>query len=1079
MNLPPKSPALLVDRPNEYERLVAFLLDQRFFLPVAINTSLPGGRGFGKTSLARAVCRDPRVLDAFADGIVWLTLGSRLTPLELMSHMENLIYDLTGQHTALENLEAGEQRLHELLHTRQTLLVIDEADDEEAMRPFLQAGPGGACLLITHADSSLPISARRVPVDIMMPREAVALLLLGLPPILDELPQGEAQAARPLNRIVKIVEGLADHLNDWPLLLSLVNGLLRSAFPAGLSGIPARDLLSALEGVQAALNRLALPPGWRIDDPQARQRMLNGVVAACLEALSEADRAHYMDLAAFTAGEEIPLAAAGVLWNLDLYQARDLAVRLADHALLSFNLERETLFLHPALYHFLYEQAWAGQLPQLHARLVDGYKARCSKGWASGPDDGYFFQHLARHLDAAGRQTELQSLFFDFDWLAGFLNSTPVRGGRSSNLYDLLGDYERALSTALDRQSAQMRLVQDALLLSAPVLMRDPAQLAPQLLGRLMPFNEPEIQAMISRAREWHSGSWLRPLAACFTPPGGNEVRSISGHGDWVTGVVLLPDGQRAVSSSLDGKLRVLNLANGQTLSSIEAHASGVSAVRVTEDGQTAVTSGWDGQVRVWNLATGQLVREFPAHLEPVAALQLTPDGKRIITGSDDRLVRVWDLDTGKKQLEMIGHNDLVRALAVSPDGRSLVSGSWDGTLRLWDLENGSLMHILTGHTGWVRSVIFSADGYNAISGAWDSTVRVWDLWTGETLQTLSGLKVPILSLALTPDNRTLITGGGGGALRLWDFKTGAPLHDLIGHRGGINELALTSSGHFLISASDDCSVRIWDLMAVQGSELQPAHRAAVPSLSVLPGGSAALSGSGDGTIKVWQIDNGSTLRSLKGHVGGVAAVAVTADGRTAVSGGRDRSVRVWNVVAGKERQVLLGHESPVTAVAVTPDGRVAVSGDESGMLRAWDLTSGICLAEFRGEGPIWACALTADGHRLTASAANGKMYFLEIQREQPAILIWILVRVHRLIIPFCQTKRCSAVRRCIFFTYATIILRRNHHSMKLADLVQHGVPRPWVKDNTIPWNEPGCSRGPAAAEAAGEQFWAVLAGRP
>src|SRR5512142_345911 len=122
------SPIQDIPRPNEHERLVALLLDQRFFLPVAISTSLPGARGFGKTTLARAICQDPRVQEAFAEGIYWVTLGQELSPLDIISQVEQLIFDRSGQRTVLDDIAAAEAQLHELLHPRKTLLVIDEAD---------------------------------------------------------------------------------------------------------------------------------------------------------------------------------------------------------------------------------------------------------------------------------------------------------------------------------------------------------------------------------------------------------------------------------------------------------------------------------------------------------------------------------------------------------------------------------------------------------------------------------------------------------------------------------------------------------------------------------------------------------------------------------------------------------------------------------------------------------------------------------------------------------------------------------------------------------------------------------------
>ena len=40
---------------------------------VGMTTALPGAGGFGKTTLARLLVHNPRVQDAFPDGIAWVT----------------------------------------------------------------------------------------------------------------------------------------------------------------------------------------------------------------------------------------------------------------------------------------------------------------------------------------------------------------------------------------------------------------------------------------------------------------------------------------------------------------------------------------------------------------------------------------------------------------------------------------------------------------------------------------------------------------------------------------------------------------------------------------------------------------------------------------------------------------------------------------------------------------------------------------------------------------------------------------------------------------------------------------------
>src|SRR5262249_11931560 len=56
-------------------------------------------------------------------------------------------------------------------------------------------------------------------------------------------------------------------------------------------------------------------------------------------------------------------------------------------------------------------------LAALHQNLLDAYTAQCPAGWPSGPDDGWFLQHLRDHLCAAGRTDEFASLLLELRWL--------------------------------------------------------------------------------------------------------------------------------------------------------------------------------------------------------------------------------------------------------------------------------------------------------------------------------------------------------------------------------------------------------------------------------------------------------------------------------------------------------------------------------------------------------------------------------------------------------------------------------------------------------------------------------------
>ncbi|MFH1373377.1 MAG: hypothetical protein ABII79_06260 [bacterium] len=59
-----------MERPNEYDQLLSLVLDKNRENPVVITTALYGAGGFGKTTLAAALCHNEEVITAYNDGIL-------------------------------------------------------------------------------------------------------------------------------------------------------------------------------------------------------------------------------------------------------------------------------------------------------------------------------------------------------------------------------------------------------------------------------------------------------------------------------------------------------------------------------------------------------------------------------------------------------------------------------------------------------------------------------------------------------------------------------------------------------------------------------------------------------------------------------------------------------------------------------------------------------------------------------------------------------------------------------------------------------------------------------------------------
>ena len=113
-----------------------------------------------------------------------------------------------------------------------------------------------------------------------------------------------------------------------------------------------------------------------------------------------------------------------------------------------------------------------------------------------------------------------------------------------------------------------------------------------------------------------------------------------------------------------------------------ECHADGVAAVAVMPDGNRILSASGGGEVRVW-LLDGTLVNTFGVHDDFVNALVALPDNQHALSGSSDHTVKLFNVNDGAVLRSFKHHTDFGLCLALLPDGLRFVSGSSDKNTRI------------------------------------------------------------------------------------------------------------------------------------------------------------------------------------------------------------------------------------------------------------------------------------------------------------------------------------------------------------------------------------------------------------
>ena len=481
----PDLPSHFVPRPVQFEALKNLLLASDRAKPVAVTTALSGAGGFGKTTLAAALCHDDDIVTNFDDGIVWVTLGQ--TP-NLMAVLGTAYAALSGEHPAFSTVEDAAWHLGQKLENRACLVVIDDVWDAEHLRPFLRGGKQAARLFTTR-DAGIAArmnrGARPVDVDEMSQAEAIAMLLKCA---------GDIDPAR--------AAGLARDLGEWPLALELAAAMIRER--VRFDEPPSR----AVEKVSEIVRRKG---AGALADPTAepRHRTISAVLTASLELLGlegSEDRRRLAELSIFPEDIAIPLPAAAAIWRLDDLDTEDLAQRFARLCLLKLDLQEGTLRLHDVMRKWLASRV--ADTAAVHSRLVDAWP-----NWRSLPYD-YAWRWLPWHLAQAGRNGDIARILWDPAWMLAKLKATDVNA--------LIGDYE------FSKGDADTGLLQGALRLSANVLAADTNQFASQLVGRLLPYHDsPAIAPFVDRASAAALTPWLRLMHPALHPPGTGLLRTL------------------------------------------------------------------------------------------------------------------------------------------------------------------------------------------------------------------------------------------------------------------------------------------------------------------------------------------------------------------------------------------------------------------------------------------------------------------------------------------------------------------------------------------------------------------------
>ena len=858
----PDLPKNYVKRPQVYQQLKQQLLEPDQLNPVAITTSLQGAGGFGKTTLATALCHDEAIQTAYDDGILWVTLGEN----------PNVLDALTKLYQTLSEKPAN-------------FIDIDDVWQSAHLAPFLRGGKRCTRLITTRDRGiSLRAKAENTEVDTMTLTESTQLLSQGI--------AGLSNAS---------LRALAERLGEWPLMLELANAMLLERIQI-IKDTPE----NALKWLNQVLQKRGVI-GINQENTEERKSGTAGVLNSSFELLSPKEVTALEELAIFFEDTEIPTASIMALWGMDELDTEEKLIKFTRLSFLRYQSSTRTMRIHDVIREYLATRI--ANLVQVHQKLMTGWDDPLHL------PDVYAWRFYAYHLTQAEQPEQLRTLLLNPAWLQAKLNATDanaliadcdllpsdpilqlLRSALRMSQHVLAVDKTQLFSQLYNRlyrhqdkpEIKVFREQMEAFLYLLPLENNyDVLNPAGGAELAVLAGHEGAVKGAVElgdgRLLSWSWDNTLRLWSA-----GGETIAVLAGHEHWVLGAVELDDG-RLLSWSDDHTLRLWS-AGGEVLAVLAGHGHKVTGAVELGDGRLLSWSD-DNTLRLWS-AGGEALAVLAGHGEWVLGAIELDDG-RLLSWSYDNTLRLWSAG-GEALAVLAGHQERILGAVELKDGR-LLSWSSDNTLRLWS-AGGEVLAVLAGHGRSVLGAVELGDG-RLLSWSSDNTLRLWSAG-GEALAVLAGHSHKVTGAVELGDGR-LLSWSDDKTLRLWSAG-GEVLAVLAGHGGSVLGAVELGDGR-LLSWSSDNTLRLWRAGGGETLAVLAGHGEWVLGAVEL-GDGRLLSWSEDNTLRLWRA-GGEALAVLAGHGGSVLGTVELKDGRL-LSWSRDNTLRLWR--AGGEPLAML-----------------------------------------------------------------------------------------------------------------------------------------------------------------------------
>ena len=213
---PPSCPTKYIPRVEILQKISSAVLNSEITPTIGTTVTIRGIGGIGKSSIAKALCHEPLIIEHFTDGFLWISLTP---PLPGLTTVLSEVYQRLTDKSAQMNTSILKNKLKSLVSTRpcKLLVILDDVWDTEDAMVFVDVFSSCKIVMTTRKMNLNSTICPKKCFDITSMSIDEALKLLTF-----QIVEVETLHSTDVDKI----KDLAKDLHCWPLLLNLVHGQL-------------------------------------------------------------------------------------------------------------------------------------------------------------------------------------------------------------------------------------------------------------------------------------------------------------------------------------------------------------------------------------------------------------------------------------------------------------------------------------------------------------------------------------------------------------------------------------------------------------------------------------------------------------------------------------------------------------------------------------------------------------------------------------------------------------------------------------------------------------------------------------